>query len=68
MKFVKMMAAIAFMAAVCVATAEVKEIKKGGCCDKAKQAGKECSHPCCVEAAKDKKICEQCNAAKKEKK
>ncbi|MBI5773361.1 MAG: hypothetical protein HZA89_06420 [Verrucomicrobia bacterium] len=68
MKLIKLMAAIAFMAAVCVATAEVKEIKKGGCCDKAKKDGKDCAHPCCVEAAKEKKICEKCNAPKKDKK
>lgn len=63
MKFIKMLTAVAFAFAVCasVASAQVKEIKKGGCCDKAKQAGKECAHKCCVEAAKDKKICEKCN-------
>ena len=31
------------------------------CCDKAKAAGKECKHPCCVEAAKAGKVCEKCN-------
>ena len=28
---------------------------------KAKKAGKECKHPCCVAAAKDGKVCEKCN-------
>ena len=37
------------------------EIKPGGCCDKAKKAGKECEHPCCVKAAKEGKVCEKCN-------
>ena len=67
MKFIKMLTAVAFAFAVCasVASAQVKEIKKGSCCDKAKQAGKECAHKCCVEAAKEKKICEKCNGEKK---
>ena len=67
MKFIKMLTAVAFAFAVCatVASAEVKEIKKGGCCDKAKQAGKDCEHKCCVEAKKDGKICEKCNGEKK---
>ena len=34
---------------------------KASCCDDAKKAGKECSHKCCVEAAKNKKTCEKCN-------
>lgn len=38
------------------------------CCDKAKAAGKECAHKCCVEAAKDSKVCTKCNPAKEEKK
>ena len=36
------------------------------CCEKAKEAGKTCTHPCCVEAAKAGKTCEKCN--KKEEK
>jgi hypothetical protein len=35
--------------------------KEGGCCDKAKKAGKTCEHPCCVKAEKDGKMCEKCN-------
>jgi hypothetical protein len=37
------------------------KIKEGSCCDKAKKAGKECSHKCCVEATKAGKVCEKCN-------
>jgi hypothetical protein len=36
------------------------------CCEKAKEAGKACTHPCCVEATKAGKTCEKCN--KKEEK
>jgi hypothetical protein len=38
------------------------------CCEKAKAAGKECSHKCCVEAAKAGKTCEKCNPKKEDKK
>jgi hypothetical protein len=41
---------------------------KQTCCEKAKAAGKECSHPCCVAAVKDGKVCEKCNPPKKEEK
>lgn len=34
------------------------------CCDDAKKAGKECTHKCCQEAAKQKKVCEKCNPKK----
>jgi hypothetical protein len=34
------------------------------CCDKAKAAGKDCSHKCCVEAKKEGKTCEKCNPKK----
>jgi hypothetical protein len=37
---------------------------KASCCDDAKKAGKECTHKCCVEAAKNKKVCEKCNPKK----
>jgi hypothetical protein len=39
---------------------------QASCCDDAKKAGKECTHKCCVEAAKNKKVCEKCNPPKKE--
>jgi hypothetical protein len=38
------------------------------CCEKAKAAGKTCTHPCCVAATKDGKVCEKCNPKKEEKK
>ena len=37
------------------------------CCEAAKKAGKACDHKCCVEAAKNKKVCEKCNPKKEEK-
>jgi hypothetical protein len=37
------------------------------CCEKAKAAGKECTHACCVKAAKDGKVCEKCNPKKDKK-
>lgn len=38
------------------------------CCEKAKDAGKDCAHACCVKAKKDGKTCEKCNPPKPEKK
>jgi hypothetical protein len=38
------------------------------CCEKAKAAGKTCTHPCCIEATKAGKVCEKCNPKKTEKK
>ena len=54
MKFITL---IACAFALAVGTANLQ----AGCCDDAKKAGKECSHKCCVEAAKNKKTCEKCN-------
>jgi hypothetical protein len=39
---------------------------RASCCDEAKKASKECAHKCCIEAAKNKKVCEKCNPPKKE--
>ncbi len=50
--------AIAFTGTILAADVAIKE---GSCCDKAKKAGKECTHPCCVKAAKEGKVCEKCN-------
>ena len=67
MKFVKLLTAVAFTIVVSATLAlaadkELKgDIKAGGCCDKAKKAGKACAHKCCVAAAKDGKVCEKCN-------
>ncbi len=45
--------------------ADDKEVtEKKTCCEKAKAAGKDCSHKCCVEAKKDGKTCEKCNPKK----
>jgi hypothetical protein len=52
--------ALAFIGSVSIARAET-------CCEKAKAAGKECSHKCCQEAAKAGKTCEKCNPPKKDK-
>ena len=52
--------AVAFMGSVSIARAE-------SCCDKAKTAGKECSHECCKKATKEGKVCEKCNPKKEAK-
>jgi hypothetical protein len=36
------------------------------CCEKARAAGKDCTHPCCVKAHKDGKSCEKCNPNKED--
>lgn len=51
----------AFLGSTCLLQAET-------CCEKAKAAGKECSHKCCVKAAKEGKACEMCKPKKEEKK
>jgi len=38
------------------------------CCEKAKAAGKTCTHACCVKASKEGKVCEKCNPKKEDKK
>ena len=45
----------AFLLGTSVAMAE-------SCCVKAKAAGKDCEHPCCVAAHKEKKACDKCQA------
>ncbi|RXK55968.1 hypothetical protein ESB00_08850 [Oleiharenicola lentus] len=43
--------------------------KAAGCCAKAESKGDQCTHGCCVEAAKADNNCEKCKGAgKKEKK
>ena len=37
-------------------------------CEKAKAAGKDCTHPCCTKAKKDGKTCTKCNPPKEDKK
>ena len=61
MKAIKSFTAIvAALAILGVTTAFAAE----SCCDKAKAAGKECTHKCCQKAAKDGKTCEKCNPKK----
>ena len=65
MKSIKYLSLIVCAFALAIGTANVSA---ESCCDKAKKAGKECDHKCCVEAAKNKKTCEKCNPKKEEKK
>ncbi len=65
MKLVKSLIAATFALAI-IATPLLAADKS--CCDKAKDAGKECTHKCCVDAKKDGKTCEKCNPKKEEKK
>jgi hypothetical protein len=62
MKSIKTLSLLVCAFALVVGTANVQ----AGCCDDAKKAGKECTHKCCVEAAKAKKVCEKCNPKKEE--
>lgn len=63
MKLTKVLTAVAFAFALTASVfAAEGKIKDGSCCDKAKKAGKECTHPCCVKAAKDGKVCAKCNS------
>ena len=64
MKLIKILPAAIFAAAMLVNPAYAEEKT---CCEKAKDAGKECTHKCCVDAKKDGKTCEKCNPKKKEK-
>ncbi len=76
MKFVKVLAAVAFAVALSttLALAADKEAKKappgklGKCCAAAAKDGKPCAHACCVAAAKDGKNCEKCGGTNEEKK
>ena len=55
--FTALVAALAFLASVSFAADQT-------CCEKAKAAGKECTHKCCQKAAKEGKTCEKCNPKK----
>ena len=61
MKFIKSLVVLAFAFALCAGGVLAAEKT---CCEKAKDAGKECKHKCCVEAKKDGKTCEKCNPKK----
>ena len=54
-----LLCALALLGSMAVVRAET-------CCEKAKAAGKDCSHPCCAKAKKDGKTCTKCNPPKQE--
>lgn len=58
----KLLTTTAFLFAIVAAPAFAA---KESCCDKAKAAGKECEHKCCVEARGKGEICKKCNPDKK---
>lgn len=66
MKLIKMITVAAFTMALLAGPAFAAEDKT--CCEKAKEANKDCAHKCCVDAKKDGKTCEKCNPKKEEKK
>jgi hypothetical protein len=69
MKLIKLMVVTVFAAALLAGPAFAGEQAGAkSCCEKAKDAGKECTHKCCVEATKAGKSCEKCNPKKDEKK
>ncbi|MEP6662195.1 MAG: hypothetical protein ABJC04_00905 [Verrucomicrobiota bacterium] len=71
MKLIKLfaVAACAFALVTNLAMADEQKVEKklkgkiveGSCCDKKMKAGETCTHPCCVEAAKEGKVCVKCN-------
>lgn len=65
MKLIKLLTVAAFAMAVLAGPAFAADKT---CCEKAKEAGKECAHKCCVEAKKASKTCEKCSPKKEEKK
>ena len=58
MKLSKTLTSLAFGLALMVGASAV--VAGQSCCVKAKAKGKECDHKCCVDAHKDKKLCEKC--------
>lgn len=64
MKLIKLIAVAVFALTVVAGPAFAGDKT---CCEKAKEAGKECVHKCCVEARKDGKACEKCSPKKDEK-
>lgn len=66
------MKSIKTVVAACVvalfASMSVVQAGPGGCCKKAQDAGKECTHECCVKSAKDGKWCEKCGGSGEKKK
>jgi hypothetical protein len=72
MKLIKILSAAAFalalLAGPVMADNDKPAEKKLTCCEKAKAAGKECTHKCCVAAHKEGKSCEKCNPNKEDQK
>ncbi len=68
MKTIKVMTAAAFIAAMLTASTFGSEAPLAKCCAAAKKAGKECTHPCCVEAKKDDTACQKCPPVEGDKK
>ena len=77
MKFVKVLAAVAFAVALSASLALAQDKpadkkappgKVAGCCVTAAKDGKACAHACCVIAAKDNKNCEKCKGTNEVKK
>jgi hypothetical protein len=70
MKLIKnlsaVLCAVAILAGPAMAANDKPAEKKQTCCEKAKAAGKECTHKCCVAAHKDGKSCEKCNPNKED--
>jgi len=64
MKLIKIAVATLFASALIAGTTFAADTKT--CCEKAKAAGKDCTHPCCVTAKKDGKTCTKCNPKKAE--
>ncbi len=58
MKLGKTLTGLAFAVALMLGSSSV--LADQSCCVKAKAAGKDCEHKCCVEAHKDKKTCAKC--------
>jgi hypothetical protein len=64
MKSIKLLTLVACTVAWFASTAT---LQAETCCEKAKAKKEECSHKCCIEAAKTKTVCEKCNPKKKDK-
>jgi hypothetical protein len=60
----KSIASILCAFAMLTAGALAADKAEKSCCEKAKDAGKDCTHKCCVEAKKAGKTCETCNKKK----
>lgn len=67
MNTLKLLAVSAFAFALLTPCGFAEDIH-AKCCAKAKEEGKECAHPCCVEAKKNNTVCEKCGGKKEAKK